>query len=76
MIIMDNGMHFINVYIGSLCKKFKIQHNHTSLYNPQANGLVERLNQTIANSLKWLEPSVKLHWDNFIPAVLYAYRTL
>ena len=30
----------------------------------------------IANSLKWLEPNVKLYWDNFIPAVLYAYWTL
>ena len=60
-IITDNGTHFINTYIGSLCEKFKIQHNHTSSYNPQANGLVERLNQMIANSLKWLELSIKLY---------------
>jgi transposase InsO family protein len=75
-IIMDNGSHFINMYIASICSKFGIKHNHTSAYNPQANGLVERLNQTIANSLKCLDPSVKQYWDNFIPATLYAYRTL
>jgi hypothetical protein len=73
---MDNGSHFINMYIASICSKFGIKHNHTSAYNPQANGLVERLNQTIANSLKRLDPSVKQYWDNFIPAALYAYRTL
>ena len=32
-IIMDNGTHFINAYIGSLCKKFKIQYNYISSYN-------------------------------------------
>ena len=75
-LISDNGSHFINIYITSICDKFGIQHNRTSAYNPQANGLVERLNQTIANSLKRLDPNAKPYWDNFIPAMLYAYRTL
>ena len=75
-IITDNSSHFVNAYISLICSKFKIKHNHTSAHNPQANGLVKWLNQMIANSLKWLDPSVKQYWDNFVPATLYAYWTL
>ena len=76
LIIMDNGTHFINIYITSICTKFRIKYRRTSSYNPQANGLVEWLNQTITNSLKRLDLSIKLYWNDFIPAVLYAYWTL
>ena len=75
-IITDNGTHFANTYIESICAKFGIRHKFTSAYNPQANGLVERLNQTIANSLKHLDNSIKSSWDQYLSAVLYAYRTL
>jgi transposase InsO family protein len=35
-----------------VCKILKIEKLHTTAYNPRANGLVERFNQTLGNALK------------------------
>ena len=74
VIISDNGSHFRNKVVDELCEKYEIKHNFTSPYHPQSNGLVERFNRTLCESLAKLSNQEK-HWDEFIESALFAYRT-
>ena len=74
IMISDNGSHFRNQVVKQLCEKYGIKHNFTSPYHPQSNGLVERFNRTLCESLAKLSNQEK-QWDEFIEPALFAYRT-
>ena len=74
IILTDRGTHFNNILISCLMEKFQIKHLLSTPYHPQTNGLVERFNRTLSESLSKM--STKTHdWDLFIAPVLFAYRT-
>lgn len=47
----DQGREFNNSLNMELMRSLNIEHRLTTPYHPQANGLVERFNQTLINSL-------------------------
>jgi len=47
----------------------------SSAYHPQANGLTERFNKTLCESLAKTASQFDKQWDLFIHASLFAYRT-
>ena len=74
IILSDRGTHFNNNLIKGLMEKFKINHLLSTPYHPQTNGLVERFNRTLCESLARL--SLKNNdWDKYIAPTLFAYRT-
>src|SRR5256714_1495883 len=74
IILSDRGTHFNNNLIKELMEKFKINHLLFTPYHPQTNGLVERFNRTLCESLAKL--SLKNNdWDLYIALTLFAYRT-
>ena len=74
IILSDRGTHFNNNMVKQLMEKFKINHLLSSPYHPQTNGLVERFNRTLCESLAKL--SLKNNdWDLYIAPTLFAYRT-
>ena len=74
IILSDRGTHFNNNTIKKLMEKFKINHLLSTPYHPQTNGLVERFNRTLCESLARL--SLKNNdWDLYIAPTLFAYRT-
>ena len=74
IILSDNGTHFKNRLIQQICEKFGIKHKFSSPYHPQTNGLVERFNRTLCESLaKTLEKENQ--WDEKLEEVSLAYRT-
>ena len=74
IILSDRGTHFNNNVIKRLMEKFRINHLLSTPYHPQTNGLVERFNRTLCESLSRL--SLKNNdWDLYIAPTLFAYRT-
>ena len=76
-ILSDRGTNFNNALINELCSRYQTKHRLTSSYRPQTNGMVERFNRTIGESLAKLamDKDKEKDWDDYIHAVLLAYRT-
>ncbi len=73
-IISDRESHFNNQVIEKLLEWFKIRHNLSTPYYPKTNGLVERFNKILCESLAKLNEEKK-NWDEYISLILFAYRT-
>ena len=74
-IVSDRGTEFNNEVVDSMLKNIGIEHRVTSAYNPRANGLTERTNQTIINALRKHVETDHLSWHKWLDWVLFAYRT-
>ena len=74
IIMTDRGSHFDNKLMEELSSKFNIKHKKSSPYHPQTNGLVERFNKTLCESLAKVSEKEN-QWDKHINEVLFAYRT-
>ncbi|GET55706.1 putative integrase core domain protein [Rhizophagus irregularis DAOM 181602=DAOM 197198] len=73
-ILSDQGTHFRNQIIEKLMEKFQIKHLFSTPYHPQTNGLVERFNRTLSESLAKLSTDHIDNWDNYIAPILFAYQ--
>ena len=73
-IISDQGATFTSHRWRTMMEKWKINHITTSPANPQANGQVERMNQTILKSLRRTLGSKKELWPDLLQLVLMDYR--
>ncbi len=51
MLLTDNGAEFIGRSFQTVLKKYDIRHITTTAYHPQASGLVEKANDTLADML-------------------------
>jgi len=68
--LSDRGSHFNNEMIKELMGKFKIKHGFSTPYHPKTNGLVERFNKTLKESLAKLKEDE--NWDKMIAPTLFA----
>jgi hypothetical protein len=71
----DQGRQFESSLFQNLCKRLNIDKTRTTPYHPQGDGLVERLNRTIESMLSKVISSTQKDWDEFLPLVMYAYRS-
>lgn len=70
----DQGREFVNEINTRLFQLTDVKQCVSSAYHPQTNGLDERFNQTLINTLKKVIDASKEDWDEHLPAALYAYR--
>lgn len=75
VITTDQGKEFHNAVNAELMDVLGIEHRMTTAYHPQANGLDERLNQTLVNSLSKFVQDDRDTWDARVLEVVYAYNT-
>ena len=73
IILSEQGPNFKTEMIRVLYENFLIKHKFSSPYHLQTNGMIERLNRTLCESLAKVGTSED--WDLNLPAVLLAYRT-
>ncbi|KAG1443230.1 hypothetical protein G6F56_010751 [Rhizopus delemar] len=76
IIVSDNGKPFVSDLIRQVCWNYSIIHKTTTPYNPQSNGLIERFNRTLGQILQKRTDTEKEDWDLYLPATLFAYRTI
>src|SRR6266540_4052006 len=70
----DRGTEFINEVVKKLTEKFRVKHHRSTPYRSQANGLVERFNKFLCDSLAKLV-NESAEWDIFVEPALWAHRT-
>ena len=75
VITSDQGKEFNNALNKQLMTGFGIDHRLTTAYHSQANGLDERFNQTLVNSLSKYSQEERQVWDTKLAEVVYAYNT-
>jgi len=73
-ILMDNGAEFHSDLFTEVCKLLEVDKKHTTPYNPQTNGCVERYHLTLNRMLGKMVSDHQRDWDSFLPTVLCAYR--
>ena len=74
-ILTDQGTEFTNSLFEEMNKMIGVEHNVTAAYNPRTNGLTERFNQTLINSLRAHAEAHIEDWDLWLPYVLLCYRS-
>ncbi len=73
-ILTDQGTPFMSRLMADLCRLLKVKQLRTTVYHPQADGLVERFNQTLKQMLRRVVAEDKRDWDLMIPYVLFGIR--
>ena len=72
--INDQGREFVNTVNAELHRLTGVEQRVTSANHPQANGLVERQNRTIKNTLVKVLDENPSTWPFIIEGVLFAHR--
>jgi transposase InsO family protein len=75
VILTDQGSSFANELIDSLCEVMGSKHKLSTAYHPQTNGLTERFNKTLCETIAKYILQYDREWDQFVQSALFAYRT-
>ena len=70
------GTNFTSALIKETCKLLKIQKLQTSSYNPQANGVCERMHKLLIDMLFHFVRKDAKNWDEYVPSAVMAYRAM
>ncbi len=73
-ILTDQGTPFMSRLMADLCQLLRVKQLRTTVYHPQADGLVERFNQMLKQMLRRVVAEDKRDWDLMIPYVLFGIR--
>jgi len=68
----DQGTQFTSALWGHACKALGTQHNTTTAYHPQSNGMVERVHRQLKEALK--ARLATADWPQHLPWVLLGIR--
>ena len=74
-LVLDNGKQFDNAKFRDFCAELGIKNYYSSLAHPQSNGKAEVNIKTLKAALKTKLEDLKGKWVEYLPEVLWAYRT-
>ena len=74
-LVSDNGKQFDNLKFRDFCTELRIRNYYSSPAHPQSNGQEEVTIRTIKAALKTKLEGLKGKWVEYLPEVLWAYRT-
>lgn len=74
-LLSDQGSHFRNLMVRLLTEKANVTHRFATAYNPKCNGLTERFNKTLTETLEKMTQFHAKLWEDKLPAALWNYRT-
>ncbi|KAL7634312.1 UNVERIFIED_CONTAM: hypothetical protein RMT77_014689 [Armadillidium vulgare] len=67
-LLTDNGTEFVSANFQQILSEFNIQHIRTTPLHPASNGVCERFNRSLIQSLKCLVLDHEKDWDEELPA--------
>jgi transposase InsO family protein len=73
-VFTDNGTQLIAKFFLAVCRELGIGKVFTTAYHPQTNGLVERFNRTIVNSLRGSVSQYQNNWYEITSAIYFGYN--
>ena len=73
-LLSDRGANFLSAVVKEVSHLLNTKRLHTTSYHPQTDGLVERFNGTLAESLSMYVSTNQKDWDEHLPLILFAYR--
>ena len=74
-ILTDAGSEFRSELMNHICKRMGIDKMQTAAYHPSSNGLVERINAQVGNTLRCIVQENPRDWDSFLPHVQFALNS-
>ena len=74
-LVFDNGKQFDNPKFRDFCAELGIKNYYSSPTHPQFNGQAEVTIRTLKATLKTKLENLKGKWVEYLPEVLWAYRT-
>ena len=74
-LVSDNGKQFVNAKFRDFCAELGIKNYYSSPAHPQSNGQAEVTIRTLKAALKTKLEDLKGSWVEYLPEVLWAYRT-
>ena len=74
-LVSDNGKQFDNPKFRDFCAELEIKNYYSSPSHPQSNGQAEVTIRTLKAALKTKLEDLKGKWAEYLPEVLWAYRT-
>ena len=74
-LVSDNGKQFDNAKFKDFCNELGIKNYYSSSAHPQSNGQAEVTIRTLKVALKTKLEDLKGKWVEYLPEVLWAYRT-
>ena len=72
IITTDRGVQFTSAVWSILCQRLGIQHNLTTAYHPQANGMIERFHRQLKDAMR--ARLAARDWPSHLPWVLLGLR--
>ena len=74
-LVSDNRKQFDNAKFRDFCAELGIKNYYSSLAHPKSNGQAEVTTRTLKTALKTKLEDLKGNWVEYLPEVLWAYRT-
>ncbi|KZS20397.1 Uncharacterized protein APZ42_012914 [Daphnia magna] len=74
-IVTDCGKCFMVEFTQSIMAALAVNHRASTPYHPQSNGLVERLDHSLADMLAMYVNKAHTDWDTILPFVTFAYNS-
>ena len=68
-LLSDRGSNFLPTLVKEVCRLLNTKKFNTTAYYPQTDGLVERFNNTLAESISMYDSTDQKDWDNLIPCI-------
>ena len=75
VLVSDRGTQFMSRIVSALCEMFDVTRHHCSSYHPKTNSACERVNSTIAQTLRAYVDKDQQNWADFLPAAMMAFRS-